>query len=214
MEATHYIGTTPAAHTRVAADANTNTGTAPHNASQGPLRTLLAPLGALSAGKQKTGRRINMPAWLRRFSQLAFLLLPLLASQGCGGGYPGLGLTVLTAAATAIDAGQTVAVTAVGTGKMDPIVWSVGAPGGGGCGPQGCGSLSGSGGKDVYTAPIGISAPIQVVITGTVPGTTDTRSTTITVNPDPSISGLLPAGTVGVPYSATCAAPASPGLSP
>ncbi|WP_260735086.1 beta strand repeat-containing protein [Tunturiibacter lichenicola] len=54
-----------------------------------------------------------------------------------------------------------------------------------------------------YTAPAGITSQMAVTLTAAVTGTTNHSNVAITVNPDPTISGNPPAGTVGVAYSTT-----------
>lgn len=139
-------------------------------------------------------------AWFHFGALAALCLLLFLALNGCGGGYPGLGLASVSASATALDAGQTIQVTAAGNGAL-PIVWTLSGPA---CSGAGCGTLSSTTGSGiVYTAPPGVTAPLAVTVMATVSGTGDTQSLTLTVNPDPSITATLPSGTVGLAYSGT-----------
>ena len=75
---------------------------------------------------------------------------------------------------------------------------------GGSCSAAACGSLSSPTGATVtYTAPAGITTQMKVTLTATTSGTTNSSVASITVNPDPVISGTPPPGTVGTAYSTT-----------
>ena len=127
-----------------------------------------------------------------------------LVLTGCGsGGYAGNGIKSLSSSAITIDAGQSFAITATLTGK-EPVSWAMS---GAACTAAACGTLSASTGDAVtYTAPAGIATPLKLTLTATVTGTSSAHTTSITVNPDPAIAGVPPAGTVGTPYTATLTA--------
>jgi hypothetical protein len=135
--------------------------------------------------------------------QAALLLLILVTMMltGCGsGGYAGTGITALSSSNVTIDAGQSFQVTATVAGD-EPVDWSLA---GGSCSAASCGSLSGgTGTTGTYTAPSGITSQLKVTLTAALTGTSNSQTVAITVNPDPVISGTLPAGTVGTPYTAT-----------
>lgn len=126
-------------------------------------------------------------------------LVALLVQGGCGsGGYPGAGIASLTASVITIDAGQSIAVGANGSGNL-PLTWTLST---GNCSASGCGTLSSSSGTSItYMAPSPVATPFQVTLSATVAGTKNARTVTIKVNPAPVISGTPPAGTVGTPYS-------------
>ena len=127
------------------------------------------------------------------------VLLTMLCMFGCGGGYPGQGIASLTDSASTIDAGQTVTITAAMSGNVS-TAWSIVTTN---CGSAGCGTLSATSGTAVtYISPGNVTAPFQVVVEDSVSGTPDEKTVTITVNPDPTISGSPQSGTVGTAYSA------------
>ncbi len=135
---------------------------------------------------------------------LVFLLGLLVTLVGCGaGGYFGGGAITLSASAVTIDAGQVFPVsTKLPAGET--ASWSLA---GTACPGGNCGSLSTQTGlASSYTAPAGLSVPLKVTVTASVPGLAETATLSITVNPDPVISGTPPAGTVGTPYSTTVTA--------
>lgn len=123
--------------------------------------------------------------------------------SGCGGGgYAGGGISSLSATSFVLDAGQSVNVTANLTGKFE-VQWAFT---GSSCGGSACGALSSSTGVTVnYTAPAGITQQMQVKLVATIPNTNDQETVTITVNPDPTLTGAPPAGIVGSAYTATIA---------
>ncbi|MFC6645062.1 beta strand repeat-containing protein [Granulicella cerasi] len=131
------------------------------------------------------------------FTLVAIMILFVLS--GCGsGGYPGTGITKLSASAITIDSGQSFAFTAsvAGGGSVN---WSLG----GSCSGAACGMLSASSGASVtYTAPT-VTEMMKVTLTGSLPGTKSTSTATITVNPSPSILGAPTSGVIGTPYSYT-----------
>ncbi|WP_348263886.1 putative Ig domain-containing protein [Telmatobacter sp. DSM 110680] len=135
-------------------------------------------------------------------SQLSvvFLLLCLVLSGCGGGGYAGGGISSLSATSFVLDAGQSVKITANLTGTYQ-LAWSFS---GNSCNGSACGSLSSSNGSTItYTAPSGITAPMQVTLLAAIPNTKSQETVSITVNPDPTLTGVPPAGVVGQAYSTT-----------
>ena len=126
------------------------------------------------------------------------------ALSGCGsGGYPGDGIKSLSMSSAIIDGGQSFSVTASMTGAAN-VTWSLTGPA---CSGESCGTVSsGKGSTTVYTAPTNVTTALQVTLTAAVAGTQNSSSVAITVNPDPVLSGNLPAGTVGTAYSTTITA--------
>ena len=120
---------------------------------------------------------------------------------GCGaGGYAGNGIASLSTSTITIDAGQSFQITAKLTGD-EQVSWTMA---GGSCSAAACGSLSSTTGTTVtYTAPAGITTQMKLTLTAVTSGTTNSSVASITVNPDPVISGTPPPGTVGTAYSAT-----------
>ena len=159
-----------------------------------------------SASSEPVGSSVSAAARRSRYglSILLALVLAILGMTGCGsGGYAGAGITSLSASAVTIDAGQSFAVSAKIT-SSDPVSWSLA---GSGCSGSACGSLStATGAATNYTAPAGITKQLKLSLVATVTGTSNKDTVSITVNPDPAITGTLPAGTVGTPYSATLTA--------
>jgi Putative Ig domain len=145
------------------------------------------------------------PFTLPRSSVIALwaMILASFVLSGCStGGYPGGGLTGISSSAIVIDAGQSVGITTTVTGNASPAWVLTGTK----CTGSSCGSLSGTSGTAVtYTAPASITAQMQVTLVATLSGTDSKETTTITVNPDPSLTGAPPAGTVGAAYSSTIA---------
>jgi hypothetical protein len=135
---------------------------------------------------------------------MVLLLLLAMALTGCGsGGYAGRGITSLSSSVVTIDAGQSFQITAAVSGN-EPVSWSMA---GNSCSAATCGALSASTGTaSTYTAPSGITTQMKVTLTAALAGTDNSQTVSITVNPDPIISGVLPRGTVGLPYSATLVA--------
>lgn len=119
--------------------------------------------------------------------------------SGCGGGgYAGGGIASLSATSFVLDAGQSVNVTANLSGSYQ-VAWAFT---GSTCSGSACGELSSSTGVTVtYTAPSGIAQPMQVMLVAAIPNTKNQESVTITVNPDPTLTGVPPAGIVGSAYS-------------
>src|SRR6185437_11354559 len=139
------------------------------------------------------------------FAPLFFLMLALcLALSGCAaGGYPGGGITGLSASSLVIDAGQTVPLTSTLSGNFT-VSWSMS---GSSCSGSACGNLSAFTGNTVtYTAPSGINSQMQVVILAAIQGTKSQHTVNITVNPDPAFSGDPLEGVVGTLYSTTISA--------
>ena len=133
-------------------------------------------------------------------SVLLFLLGMVLLMSGCGGGgYAGGGIASLSATSFVIDAGQSVNVTANLTGNYQ-VGWAFT---GSTCSGTACGALSSSTGTTVtYTAPAGVTQSMQVTLMAAVPDTKNQETVTITVNPDPTLTGVPPAGIVGSTYGA------------
>jgi Putative Ig domain len=140
------------------------------------------------------------------FYRAALLLIAAFSMivTGCGsGGYAGTGISSLSSSNVTIDAGQSFQVTA-NVASGGPVDWSLA---GASCSAATCGSVSSSTGtSSTYTAPSGITSQLKVTLTAALSGTSSSQTVAIIVNPDPSISGALPAGTVGTPYSATLTA--------
>ncbi|WP_254064026.1 putative Ig domain-containing protein [Granulicella sp. S190] len=137
-----------------------------------------------------------------RGSAILFLLLSIcFAFTGCGsGGYAGGGIVSLSASAVTLDAGQSFAVTSKLSGSPN-VGWALSSTM---CNAGACGTLSASAGNSVtYTAPSGITSQMVLTLTAAVTGTTSKSAVTITVNPDPTISGNPPSGTVGTAYTST-----------
>jgi hypothetical protein len=124
-----------------------------------------------------------------------------LGVTGCGsGGYPGGGIASLSSSSIVLDAGQSITVSAT-ISNSEQISWNLSQSG---CGSTSCGTLSSSTGTAVtYTAPSGVTTSETLTLTASIPNTKSTQTATITVNPDPTVSGTLSSGTVGSPYSAT-----------
>jgi large repetitive protein len=135
------------------------------------------------------------------YAVLLMFVAACTALTGCGaGGYAGNGITSLSTSAITIDAGQSFQITAALTGDA-PVSWTMA---GGSCSAAACGSLSSPTGATVtYTAPAGITTQMKVALTATTSGTTNSSVASITVNPDPVISGTPPPGMVGTAYSTT-----------
>ncbi len=86
------------------------------------------------------------------------LMLFSIFVQGCAsGGYPGAGITSLTASTITLDAGQSAAIGANTSGNL-PLSWTLS----GTCPGVGCGSISASSGTNItYTAPSPVSASFR-----------------------------------------------------
>jgi len=132
------------------------------------------------------------------------MALVITGLAGCGsGGYPGGGITSLSASSVTIDAGQSFSSTAKLSGNLT-VTWTLS---GANCSGASCGALSAATGTSVtYTAPSGIASQMQVTATAAVLNTKNSSSVAITVNPDPTITGTPGDGTVGTAYSATLVA--------
>ena len=130
---------------------------------------------------------------------IAATLLLMAELTGCGGGgYAGGGIASLSATSFVMDAGQSVNITANLTGNYQ-VGWAFN---GSSCSGSACGALSSaSGTTTTYTAPSGITAPMQVTLIAAIPQTKSQETVNITVNPDPTITGTPPAGIVGSAYS-------------
>ncbi len=143
-------------------------------------------------------------AFVMQGSNSVLLMLGLVLSvviAGCGGGgYAGGGITSLSATSFVLDAGQSVSVTANLTGTF-PVAWAFT---GNTCSGSACGTLSAPTGTTVtYTAPSGITQQMQVTLVAAIPNTKSQETVSITVNPDPTLTGVPPAGIVGSAYSTT-----------
>ena len=132
---------------------------------------------------------------------LSLLALLLLTITGCGaGGYPGGAIESLSASAITLDAGQSYKFTTTIEGS--PMV-TYSLTGSACSSGSACGSLSNTTGATVvYTAPAGIATPLSVTLKAAVTGTPSARTVAITVNPDPTLAGTPPGGTVGTAYTA------------
>jgi hypothetical protein len=109
----------------------------------------------------------------------------------------------LSSSAITIDAGQSIQITASLSGDA-PVLWTMG---GGSCSAPACGALSSTAGASVtYSAPAGITTQMKLTLTAAITGTSSSRVVSITVNPDPAISGTPPPGTIGTAYSTTLTA--------
>lgn len=135
---------------------------------------------------------------------LVALALVITGLAGCGsGGYPGAGITSLSASAVTIDAGQSFGATAKLDGNLT-VTWTLA---GANCSGATCGTLSATTGTSViYTAPSGIASQMQVTATAAVLNTKNSSSIAITVNPAPTITGTPGNGMVGTAYTTTLVA--------
>jgi len=152
-----------------------------------------------AAGNARQYRPAFTPFALHALYGLIFLLLALcLVLSGCGSsGYAGAGITGLSSAAVTIDASQSFPFTAALSG--DALVsWALT---GDACNTD-CGSLSSATGAAItYAAPASLSSPITLKLIAAVAGTSNFVTASITVNPDPVITGTPPTGMLGEAYS-------------
>jgi Putative Ig domain len=141
---------------------------------------------------------------LRIFTTLFLMLSACLAFTGCGtGGYAGGGIVSLSSSSVTLDAGQTFLVSSKLSGTPT-VSWALSSTQ---CNSNACGTLSSvTGPTATYTAPPNITSQIQLTLTAAVTGTSNHSTVNITVNPDPTISGKPPVGTVGVAYTTTLVA--------
>ncbi len=139
------------------------------------------------------------PAHAGKVIFLMFLAAWTMLIAGCGtGGYAGGGINGLSSSAVILDAGQSFIETSKLSGSPT-VTWSLT---GGSCSGNSCGTLSSTTGASVtYTAPANITGQMSVTLTGAVSGTGSSSAVSITVNPDPAITGTAASGTVGVTYS-------------
>lgn len=101
----------------------------------------------------------------------------------------GRGITSLSASSVVLDAGQSVSITATLSGEFT-VQWAFS---GTSCSGAACGTLSATTGSAVtYTAPSGITAPMQLTLVAAIPNTKNQETVSITVNPDPTLSGVPP----------------------
>ena len=161
-----------------------------HDRLIGALQTMYRSLKTASADASR-GKRVF----------LVFAVMFSLLLSGCGGGgYAGGGISSLSATSFVLDAGQSMPVTANLTGSF-AVAWSFT---GTSCSGTGCGTLSSStGATTTYTAPSGITSPMQVTLVAAIPNTNSQETVIITVNPDPTLAGTPPVGIVGSPYTTT-----------
>ncbi len=158
------------------------------NKLYGALQTILRSLSTEGNGVSRGARVLFVSA----------VLLSLLLSGCGGGGYAGGGISSLSATSFTLDAGQSMPVTANLSGNYE-VAWSFT---GASCSGAACGTVSSAAGTSTtYTAPSGITSPMQVTLVAAVPNTKSQEIVTITVNPDPTLKGAPPAGIVGSPYS-------------
>ncbi len=145
---------------------------------------------------------LAISAWTPLSLSVALLTGGFLA--GCGsGGYPGGGISKLSASSIALDAGQSVSITATENGDS-ALEWSVSGPS---CTGSQCGTVSTTSATSAtYTTPSGVTAPMSVNLIAAIPHTASQETVSIAVNPDPALSNTLPAGVVGTSYSATVTA--------
>lgn len=169
----------------------------------------MAPVGVPQSGQPKMmfkpwSRFVHAHAKrslsLASISAATFTLLALVAVTGCGaGGYPGGGITQISASSIVLDSGQSLAVTATLSGNHE-VVWAIS---GASCGNSACGVLSPTSGvTTTYTAPT-VTSQLQATLTASIPHTKSAHTVSVTVNPAPSITGNPPGGMVGTAYSAT-----------
>ncbi len=166
-------------------------------------RLLRSPAAAAWPAGYEDGRKSGLQArrsgpGVGHAAQL-MVVAACIALTGCGsGGYAGNGIISLSSSTVVIDAGQSFQITAALSGDA-PVSWTMA---GGSCSAAACGSLSSTTGSSVtYTAPAGIASQMKVTLTATLSGTASSSIDSITVNPDPVISGAPPRGAVGAAYS-------------
>ena len=135
---------------------------------------------------------------------LSSAIIIALALSGCGGGgYPGGGITSISATSIVLDAGQSIGISVNVAGTYG-VSWAFS---GQSCSGSACGTLSATTGSNVsYTAPPQMTSQKLVTLVAEIPGTKSLESVAITVNPDPTLAGTPPQGAVGTPYSTTIAA--------
>lgn len=134
---------------------------------------------------------------------LSLLMVCLVFVSGCGsGGYAGGGIVSLSASSVTIDSGQQFSITSNLSTSL-PVSWTLSS---GQCTESSCGTLSAATGTTVtYTAPT-VASQMKMTLTATVVGTKSQSTVAITVNPLPTLTGVLPPGTVGTAYSSTLTA--------
>lgn len=143
------------------------------------------------------------------FGHLYFCVLSVLVAaslSGCGGG-GSISVTLVKPAATSVDPGDSVTLTANVAHDSSGVSWSMT---GTGCSGSGCGALSGNTASTVvYTAPTTVTTAFSVTITATSKkdtAKTATVSFSIPVNPAITTAmGALTAGQVGSTYSVAVA---------
>jgi hypothetical protein len=170
-----------------------------------------AEMMSVNTGNLKNVKTVEVgPSVLRGLMRMgsAMLLVVLtvffVGLAGCGsGGYAGGGVVSLSASSVTLDAGQSFMVSSKLEGS--PVVtWALSSAA---CSGSQCGSLSSTTGTSVtYTAPAGITSQLKLTLMAGVTGTQNSSTVSITVNPDPTISGTPPVGTVGTSYTTTLTA--------
>jgi hypothetical protein len=142
--------------------------------------------------------------------KLVLILSGLLLLSACGSGgssktTPVISVSLSPSVQTSIDQGQTLNYTASVTNDSASagVAWSMS---GTGCTGAACGTFTGgTTSAATYNAPASVSAKMTVtIVASSVTDTSKSTSSTVVVNPTPSISATSPAGgTVGSAYSAT-----------
>lgn len=164
------------------------------------VRVCFSSKATMDSGRNRTMLPKPAIVWLRAASVL-LLMASMVLAVGCGsGGYNGGVLTALSSSAATIDAGQSFLVTSQVVGQPT-ITWTLA---GKSCSGASCGTLSSATGNEItYTAPGGLTSQTVVKLTAAAVASQSQSSVTITVNPDPALSGLVQQGTVGTPYTTT-----------
>jgi large repetitive protein len=159
-------------------------------------------------------RKTVLSSLLSLATPVLSLFLAVLALQGiigCGSSNSpaaaSIGVTIATPAASSVDPGDSVTLTATASNSSMGVTWMLS---GTGCSGSACGTLSGSTTTTVvYTAPASPASSFMATITATSAGdTTKSATVNLTVAVAPSIStaaGALTGGTVGSAYSVTLA---------
>ncbi|HTU35719.1 MAG TPA: Ig domain-containing protein, partial [Candidatus Acidoferrum sp.] len=159
-----------------------------------------------------TGRSTRLGFGRGAFSLVASVFVILFLLSGCtSSGGPAIVIQI-TPTSASVDQGQTLAFTANLANDLrgQGITWSLSGSscaGITGAGNSGCGDLSSVTTHSVtYTAPSGLSSTsLSVTLTATaIANTSNTKTATITVEPAltfSNITGTLPNGSNGVPYS-------------
>lgn len=174
-----------------------------------PRLEAMQPLHALSQWTHSQHRSINRSRAGVAWVSIAIVLCLVVAGCGAGGYAGGDGIVSVSSSSIVMDAGQSVTISV----QLDGAVSAAWGFTGTTCSGSACGTLSSTtGSSTTYTAPSGISTQMHVELTASIPHTQSRKVIDITVNPDPTVTGTPPAGTIGVPYSTTIAA--TPGTAP